>query len=79
MDWNLVTSTNNADAAYEVFLKQFIKLYDDCFPLKTIDIKKKSILSPWITKGIMKSSKRKQKLYLKFLKQKTYKNENRTI
>ena len=55
MDWNLVTSTNNADAAYEVFLKQFIKLYDDCFPLKTIDIKKKSILSPWITKGIMKS------------------------
>ena len=77
MDWNLVTSTNNADAAYEVFLKQFIKLYDDCFPLKTIDIKKKSILSPWITKGIMKSSKRKQKLYLKFLKQKTYKNEKR--
>ena len=37
-------------------------------------IRLKNVLSPWITKGIMKSSKRKQKLYLKFLKQKTYKN-----
>ena len=31
---------------------------------------------PRITKGLLKSSKRKQKLYNKFLKHRTYKNEN---
>ena len=77
MDWSLVTNTSNADAAYEVFLKQFLKIYDYCFPLKNIEVKRKSILSPWITRGIIKSSKRKQKLYLKFLRSKTYKNEKR--
>ena len=32
-------------------------------------------LSPWITKGIKKSSKRKQKLYEKFLKKRNAFNE----
>ena len=32
-------------------------------------------MSPWITKGLIKSSKRKQKLYEKYLKNKTYKNQ----
>ena len=77
MDWSLVTNTSNADAAYEVFLQQLLKIYDYCFPLKKIEVKRKSILSPWITRGIIKSSKRKQKLYLKFLRSKTYKNEKR--
>ena len=29
----------------------------------------------WITSGLMKSSKRKQKLYIKFLKTKSFNNE----
>ena len=32
-------------------------------------------LSPWMTKGLLKSSKKKHKLYDKFLKNKTYQNE----
>ena len=39
-------------------------------------IKSKNLASPWITKGIIKSSKKKQKLYEKFLKRKTCINEN---
>ena len=35
----------------------------------------KNLISPWITKGIMKSSKQKQKLYNKFLKSRTKENE----
>ena len=42
--------------------------------MKVIEIKK-NLLSPWITRGIKKLSKRKQKLYEKFLKQKFPKNE----
>ena len=37
-------------------------------PKVKIKIKPKNLLSPWISKGILKSSKRKQKLYDKFLK-----------
>ena len=36
-----------------------------------MEIKRKYILSPWITCGLIRSSKRKQKLYVKFLKSKT--------
>ena len=36
-----------------------------------VQIKTKSLHSPWITKGIAKSSKRKQKLYEKYLKRRT--------
>ena len=37
----------------------------------------KSLCSPWITKGIAKSSKTKQKLYKKYLKRRT--NETETV
>ena len=32
-------------------------------------------MSPWLTKGLVKSSNKKHKLYNKYLKHKTYKNE----
>ena len=46
--------------------------------------KRKSILSPWITKGILKSSKRKHRLYEKFFKNtppknKTHYKENKNL
>ena len=44
-------------------------------PKSEVKVKFKSNQSPWITKGIAKSSKKKQSLYEKFLKNKTPKNE----
>ena len=41
------------------------------FPKVLVRLKRKHIQKPWITKGIDKSSKRKQKLYEKFLKHQT--------
>ena len=38
------------------------------FPKKKIKLKPQKYNNPWINKGIKKSSKRKQKLYEKFLK-----------
>ena len=40
-----------------------------------VKVKFKSDQSPWITKGIAKSSKKKQRLYEKVLKNRTPKNE----
>ena len=36
------------------------------FPMNKMQIKTKDLESPWITKGIKKSSKKKKRLYSKF-------------
>ena len=45
------------------------------FPKKKINLKPQKYNNPWITKGIKKSSKRKLKLYEKFLKNRNQKSE----
>ena len=45
------------------------------FPKSEVKVKFKSDQSPWITKAIAKSSKKKQRLYEKFLNNRTPKNE----
>ena len=74
-NWNNVFSAKDPNVAYNEFLKVFILHYDTYFPKKKIQIKSKNLASPWITKGIVKSSKRKQKLYEKYLKRKTPQND----
>ena len=63
-------SFQNPDDAYKAFLKRFSTLYDEYFPEKKMKLKHKDLQSPWITKGIRRSSKRKQRLYEKLLKTK---------
>ena len=74
-DVNEVLGKTITNESYDQFIKKFSHIYDDCFPTKVIEIKTKNLLSPWITKGIKKSSKRKQKLYKKCLKKKSPINE----
>ena len=45
------------------------------FQKKEIEIKSKYLNTPWITKGIRKSSKRKRRLYEKYLKIRSKENE----
>ena len=73
VDWNLITQTLNPNDSYCIFIEKFTKIYDQAFPLQKIKIKGKSLVSPWITKGIRKSSRKKQRLFEKFLKHKTTK------
>ena len=49
--------------------------YDKAFPKTKVSIKTKTLKHPWITKGLLKSSKTKQRLYEKFLKKQTNENE----
>ena len=74
-DWNDVLGKTITNESYDQFIKKFSLVYDDCFPIKVKEIKIKNPLSLWVTKGIKKSSKRKPKLYEKFLKKKSPKNE----
>ena len=73
--WDQLLPSNAPNEAYNIFLKIFSDLYDVAFPKKEIEIKSKYLNTPWITKGIRKSSKRKQRLYEKYLKIKSKENE----
>ena len=63
--------TDCPNKAYDNFMSIFSHLYDEHFPIRKIKLKLKDIQSPWITKGIKKSSRMKQRLYEKYLKNKT--------
>ena len=52
-------------------------IYGAYFPVAKIRLKQKKHFIPWITRAIKKSSKRKQKLYKKFLKHKTILNKEK--
>ncbi|XP_065642266.1 uncharacterized protein LOC136073905 [Hydra vulgaris] len=66
----------NTNSAYNNFEKIFLKNYNMHFPIKEKLIKEKYLKCPWITKGIKKSSKKKQKLYIKYLKNRSEANLN---
>ena len=76
INWNDTLNENCPDKSYTKFIETFSTIYETCFPLKKIKVKVKSLLNPWFTKGILKSSKRKQKLYNKFLKKRNDTNES---
>ena len=73
--WDDIEASRNSDEAYKSFLNKFSDLYDSYFPKKQVKLKSKDLQSPWITNGIEKSSKRKQRLYEKFLKNQNEKNK----
>ena len=75
VSWDSITNLSDTNKTYDNFIEIFSSLYDEYFPKKKIKLKPQKHNSPWIAKGIKKSSKRKQKLYEKFLKNKNEKNE----
>ena len=75
MTWDNVIGSKQTDSAYEAFINKFNSLYEKIFEKFAVTVKSKTLKNPWITKGILKSSKTKQRLYDKFLKSKTYEYE----
>ena len=76
VDWGNLYSTSNPKDTYEYFLKVISGIYDLALPLNTISVKRKTLQNTWMTKGLLKSSKRKQKLYEKLLEKRTPRNES---
>ena len=73
--WDEVKNCDDPNETYKQFFNIFNSVYDIYFPKVFVRLKTTHIQSPWITKGIAKSSKRKQKLYEKFLKHRTRETE----
>ena len=51
------------------------RIYFKNFPLLETEVKSKDLRTPWMSKTMRKSSKQKQKLYIKFLKSKNPEDE----
>jgi len=78
-DWSSISNNTEPTEAYCKFSTEFINIYNECFPLKK-NTKKRKICKPWISQGLLKSIKKKNKLYKKYLRnpnsisETTYKN-----
>ena len=68
LSWDNLNYTNNVNDLFHNFFSTFYNVYDVNFPIKEIKIKRKDLNSLWITNGLKKSSKRKQKLNIRYLK-----------
>ena len=68
VNWNSINCSFEINSKYETFLKIWSELNEKPFSLKDFQIKVKNLQTPWISKGLKKSSKQKKKLYIKFSK-----------
>ena len=74
--WSNIPGYNDPRYAYSVFLDKYTDIYNFCFPLKKIKNTKNKTRKPWLSKGLLKSIKRKGKLYKYFLNYPSPANEN---
>ena len=64
-DWSDVITDQDIDDSYDKFLAKFSKLYNEYIPLckGSRNKRKKMPLMPWITSSLLRSIKKKNKLY----------------
>ena len=85
VNWSSVLTDQDPNKMFEIFVSEYSRHFEDCSPLKTIKRNNpKKTKSPWITKGLLASVRKKKRLYKKLLKHptlicetqyKTYKNK----
>ena len=74
-NWVDIKKIEDPKKPYKYILNIFFDIYDKSFPKSEVKVKFKSDQSRLITKGIAKSSKKKKRLYQKFLKNRIPKDE----
>ena len=77
LHWRHIDFNGTVNEIYDTFLKILTDIYDANFPIHEYILKDKDIKSPWISKGLKKSSKTKQRLCIKFIKSKTLEDESK--
>ena len=77
VDWSVLYTTNDVEEMYEKFMSIFKPLYDRCLPLSLSKEYKPKIRKPWITKKLFKNIKKKNKLYKKFIQDRSFLSERK--
>jgi len=71
IDWHLNQTSLDADVAYDNFISFFSSSYNECFPIIHKRVRAVNYVKPWITPAIIKSTKRKNYLYKKWILKKS--------
>ena len=67
--WHEVYISNDVNTAYDNFISKYLALINIHLPLKIVRFnKQKHFIQPWMTSGLLKSMKTKEKLYISTLK-----------
>ena len=66
-DWSSILSCDDPQNAYSSFSNEYLSLYNDCFPLKTVRNGYKN-RKPWLSEGLKKSIKTKNRLFRRHMK-----------
>ena len=75
-DWSCITEQRDPETAYCNFVDKCMKMYDECCPTLHKD-KKKLVKNIWMTPGLLKSRKTKEKLFKRFQMTPTRENKQR--
>jgi Reverse transcriptase (RNA-dependent DNA polymerase) len=71
---------SDSNDAYESFLAMYGEAYNSAFPMKIMNSNRnESPRCPWITEGLLKSCKKKNKLYKKYIKKPNEDNKNKFV
>lgn len=75
--WSNLRGYNDPSQAYDSFLKEYTAIYNLCFPLKKQKARKCTVNKPWLSKGLLKSIGKKNKLYRRYLRNPSPQNEQK--
>ena len=64
VSWNIVLEENNTMNTYSLFIKKFSEIYNEAFPKYIVKCRYDN-RKPWLTDGLRKAIKYKNKLYKK--------------
>ena len=78
-NWDEVYTNSSADGSFNHFMGKFSSTYNECLPVTKSKIKSNKHQKPWITNGIIKSIKVRNKLYKKFIVSPTTINKSNYI
>ena len=76
INWAEMPGLNELSCPYEIFVGKYTTIYDKCFPLRKMKVKRFNLRKPWFTKGLAKSIRKKNMLYQSFLDNPNSSNEN---
>ena len=58
LNWSCLESYDDPCNSYNTFLAEYTKVYNTCFPIKSIKVKHHRIDKPWLSRGLLRSIKR---------------------
>lgn len=74
-DLHFVIEAKDANTAYDVLIEKYKGIFDTCFPFKNVKGKEfAKMAKPWISRGLLKSVNKKNKLYQQYLHSRTSNN-----